>query len=55
MKEAKITVQHTNNGYILWLGSESYVYHDEIDLLEMIKEFLELEGGGPIEIKRVEK
>jgi len=46
------TVEYAENGYILRLSTITYVYGDEIDLLEGIKEFLDIERGGRIEIKR---
>lgn len=44
------TVEQTLNGYVLRIQDNTYVYVDEVELLEMIKEYLDL--GEDIEVKR---
>lgn len=55
MKEKKFTVEYAENGYILHAQNFVYIYQDEVELLEIIKDILELEHGCGIEIKRKEK
>jgi len=55
MKNKEFSVEYAENGYILHLSNITYVYLDEVELVEGIKEFLEIEQGGEIEVKRKEK
>lgn len=54
MKNKEFTVEYCENGYVLRLDTFSYVYTDEVQLLEGIKEFLDIEHGCEIEVKRKE-
>jgi hypothetical protein len=47
-----ITVEDAINGYILQIDSVKYVYLDEVELLDAIKEFLKLDQSYTIDIKR---
>lgn len=57
MKEKTFTVKYAENGYILDMNTSNiiYIYTDEIEMLETIKDFLELEHGCGIKIERKEK
>ena len=55
MNSKTFSVEYAENGYILRMDTTTFVYSDEVELLEGIKAFLEIEHGCGIEIKRRQK
>lgn len=54
MKNKEFTVEYCENGYVLRLDTFSYVYTDEVELIEGVKELLGIEHGCEIEVRRKE-